>query len=532
MSIVYRAYDPKLQRILAIKLLKPEFSSDDERYKMFLTEGHISGKLNHPGIVSVFDVGEYDGQPFIVMEYLESSNLDDWLSVNKGISLEKALEIILQIVKALEYAHGKGVIHRDIKPSNILIDAAEKVKLTDFGVAYQCEIDDCQGEQAIAGTPFYMAPEQLMGAKPDEKSDLYSCGVLLYQMVFESLPYEASSIHELVELISRSDMTFDNSRCPPSIVRVIRKLLHKSPKLRYHNASQLVLQIEGLKHQTRLSSNRWIGTKKFSWKYTIITASVVLSLVVASFFATWYQLNERQTEMVQVFGEMLTHQVREKVDEPLVLEDFAALGVIVTNLANRPEVKSISVLDHDSVVKASSRNIGLGSIYKLPFGIESVISGNDFRAFRSSSEDSLYIFDTKIEYGGKSVGRAVLGVSLKSITDIWNQLSILIFVFVTFWCIAIPIVLYRFSFYFEGQFEKLADALRSLVQGNYYTRLHVENADKIGYARKQLNELAEQLESLTDHSDQNLSIEQIPNTKLSPTEPNTVVILKRNMEVK
>ncbi len=533
MSRVYRAYDPTLQRILAIKVLKPEYAGDNERQRLFLTEGHISAKLNHHNIVSTFDVGEVDNTPYIVMEYVEGQSLDTWLESQDNVELDQTVDILLQVAYALEYAHSKGIIHRDIKPSNILIEPSGKVMLTDFGVAYLHDQSDGAIEQTIVGTPFYMAPEQLNGATPDVRSDLYSCGVLFYKMVFSILPFEASSIRELVAVIQGSEIDLSTSNCPHAITKVIKKLLHRKPSFRYSNTTELIKQLRALQPQLAKADCRLADRIKVSWRYTAV-ASVILSGFLISFLVfVLGDLSNNLSGTISSYGKMLVEQTKEQVDEALLLEDKPALGIIVQRLSQIDEIKYLIVSDHNSNIWAASDSDLIDSKYQTPLQLERIEHTESVDIFRLEQESQngsdVYHVISPITFNGKAIGKVIVGLSAKSVTDIWRKTAWMLAMFIAISCLSITAVIYILCRFFENQFKKLGDALQSLSVGNYYTRLHVERMDKMGYANRQFNELAEQIEELVKKSEPDFEVDEIPSTKISANEPNTVVLIKKEI---
>jgi serine/threonine-protein kinase len=221
MGAVYRGRDLRLGRTVAIKILSGAGASEEDFRTRFAREARAMAALNHPNIVAVYDVGEEDGQRFIVMEFVEGRPLRDLLPM----PVERALPLAVQICEALEYAHRQGVVHRDVKPENILVDGAGRVKMTDFGIA-RLTRPDSRGWTVTApdeafGTPLYMAPEAREGAAPDPRMDVYALGVVLYEMAMGRAPEGA----------------FDPP--PAALEPVIRKALATSPEKRYPSIEAL-----------------------------------------------------------------------------------------------------------------------------------------------------------------------------------------------------------------------------------------------------------------------------------------------------
>src|SRR6185436_15641622 len=194
MATVYRAYDPRFEREVAVKVLPSELLHSDPQFRLrFEREAKIIAQLEHSAIVPVYDVGEADGQPYFVMRYMNGGSLSDRIKAG-GLTIEDASRILGTIAPGLDEAHAYGIIHRDIKPSNILFDKRDNLYISDFGIAKlsQAQSGNVTGS-AIIGTPAYMAPEQAQGDEIDGRADIYSLGIILYEMVTGRQPYEADT---------------------------------------------------------------------------------------------------------------------------------------------------------------------------------------------------------------------------------------------------------------------------------------------------------------------------------------------------
>jgi serine/threonine protein kinase len=203
MGVVYQAHDPQIDRMVALKVLRPDRVVSQDFVLRFLREAKAIGRISHPNIVTVYDVGQDRGTIYIAMEYLEGRPLNEAI---KGRTLppEEAVRMCSEVAEALGYAHGKGIIHRDIKPSNIILTPDQRTKLTDFGIARIEDPDAAQQTQAgdILGTPVYMAPEQVMGQRADARTDLYALGVILYEMVVGKRPFGGGNIAAIFRSIT------------------------------------------------------------------------------------------------------------------------------------------------------------------------------------------------------------------------------------------------------------------------------------------------------------------------------------------
>ena len=245
MSKVYRAYDPEINRSLAFKVLKEDHCVDEEYLSRFLREAKAAGALSHSGIVTVFDVGKLDNAPYIMMELLEGSDLGEVLKNNHKLTLKQTLIIALQLAKSLDYAHKTGIVHRDIKPDNIIVmPDGESIKVADFGIARMNENEEAQKTQvgSVLGTPRYMSPEQALGKAVDGRSDLFSVGSIMYEMLSGKKAFDAANMANLMIQIAQQQPEPLKSLCPevPAGVRqIIQKLLQKSPDKRFQTGSKL-----------------------------------------------------------------------------------------------------------------------------------------------------------------------------------------------------------------------------------------------------------------------------------------------------
>ena len=241
-GVVYKAYDPKLDRLVALKILRPELVSLEESgasYKeRFHQEAVAAGRLTHPAIVAVHDVGEAEGRPFMVMEYIEGGTLADLLLGGQPLPLAEAVEIVLQVCAALDYAHRHGVVHRDIKHRNILVGPGV-TKVTDFGTARILGTSHTM-TGTMLGTPAYMSPEMVRGQAADPRSDLFSLGVVLYEALTGVNPFNAADLAAVLYRIVNIDapsVRQHSAELPPGLDRVLRRALAKEPESRFATAT-------------------------------------------------------------------------------------------------------------------------------------------------------------------------------------------------------------------------------------------------------------------------------------------------------
>jgi len=252
MGAVYKAFDPLIKRTLAIKTIRLDIPRQSPQYKSFIErfyhEARISGTLSHPNIVTLFDIGEEGGIPYLAMEFVEGETLSSLIERGGRFPPEKVIGLVSQVAAAVDYAHSKGVIHRDIKPSNLILFESERVKVTDFGIAKLVDSEMTQSG-TLLGTPSYMSPEQAMGEKLDGRSDIFSLGVCAFEMLAGEQPFPGANVTSIlyklvhVDPIEPANLEM-NGLVPQKWHEVFNKVLAKKPDDRYQTASAFVQDLE------------------------------------------------------------------------------------------------------------------------------------------------------------------------------------------------------------------------------------------------------------------------------------------------
>ncbi len=247
MALVYRAKCLILNRYVAIKVLRPEFRDDEEFIKRFKIEAQSAGSLSHPNVVSIYDVGNEDDIEYIVMEYVEGITLKQYLSTKSNVTWKEAVDYASQICSGLEHAHKKGIVHKDIKPENIIITKEGILKITDFGIAKALNQGTITTGGLTMGSVHYFSPEQARGGFTDAKTDLYSLGVLLYEMIAGKLPFEGdSAIGVAMQHLEKEPVrpSIYNPSIPRSLENVILKAMTKEQSDRYQSATQMLIDLK------------------------------------------------------------------------------------------------------------------------------------------------------------------------------------------------------------------------------------------------------------------------------------------------
>src|SRR6266478_1951757 len=286
MGAVYKARDTELDRLVALKIIRPELTTNPEILKRFKQELILARQVTHRNVIRIFDLGQADGFKFITMEYLEGQDLRGVLREKGKLPPEEAAKIILQICRALEAAHSEGVIHRDLKPQNIMLDANGRAYVMDFGIARSAYLPVMTQTGALVGTPEYMSPEQAKGEKLDERSDLFSLGTILYELIIGQSPYYSdtplATLWKRIQEKAKPPTEIDPT-VPKPLSDIVAKALEIEPENRFASASEFAQHLES-----------WLGispsmigsitdqalvplpAQKPIWKYTAIGALALL----------------------------------------------------------------------------------------------------------------------------------------------------------------------------------------------------------------------------------------------------------------
>ncbi len=259
MGEVYRAHDSRLDRTVAIKVLPASFSADRDRMQRFAQEARAAAALNHPNILSIFDIGDQQGSPYVVSELLEGETLRERLR-SGPLSARKAIDYALQVARGLAAAHEKGIVHRDLKPENLFITNDGRVKILDFGLAKLIMPESSSGADAptlhavtepglIMGTVGYMSPEQVRGQTADQRSDIFAFGAILYEMISGKRAFHGETSADTMSAILKEEvpeLSETARNVPPGLERIVRHCLEKNPSQRFHSAGDLAFDLEAL----------------------------------------------------------------------------------------------------------------------------------------------------------------------------------------------------------------------------------------------------------------------------------------------
>src|SRR5918911_437043 len=262
MGRVHKAYDTTLDRTVVLKLLAPDLIAEDESRRRFLREARLASALDHPNICTIYEIAEVDNQYFIAMQYVQGKTLKRVIN-GRPLALDSVFSIALQVADALAAAHAKGIVHRDIKSSNIIITPRGQAKILDFGLAKlltdkeraaQTEQDELTRVGAPLGTPNYMSPEQARGERADHRSDIYSFGVVLYEMATGKLPFKGQTNVDLMHAVIHDPFKPAkevNDKLPQELSAIIDQALAKKPVDRYQTMQQMLEDLQRLSISVR-----------------------------------------------------------------------------------------------------------------------------------------------------------------------------------------------------------------------------------------------------------------------------------------
>src|SRR5438128_172239 len=359
MGEVYLARDTQLDRDIALKTLTPEVAGDQQRLHRFLQEARAASALSHPNVAHIYEIGEVNGAHFIAMEVVEGESLDRKIG-GRPIAISELLEIAIQIADALDEAHSKGIIHRDIKSSNIMITSRGRVKVLDFGLAKLAAptgIANRTSDSEVAtqvktspgvvmGTVNYMSPEQALGREVDHRSDIFSFGVVLYEMATGQLPFTGGTVTETIDRITHSQpqaIARLNYDVPPELEIIIKKALRKDREERYQTIHDVLIDLKDLKRELDASAGLERSTAPSSRGVEVPTQASTSSATGASSVPSAPQtslipLTHPTSSAEYLVGEIKRHKVGIGALALIVVIGLLAAGVWIYKLAtsNKP----------------------------------------------------------------------------------------------------------------------------------------------------------------------------------------------------
>jgi eukaryotic-like serine/threonine-protein kinase len=354
MGDVYLAEDLKLHRSVALKVLPAGVADDPQRRLRFLHEAHAASVLSHPNVSTIYEVGEADGTIFIAMELIEGKTLSQ-LREGRTCEIDEVIDIAIQAADALDEAHSRGIVHRDIKSANIMVTTRGHVKVLDFGLAKLADDVDQKDEDTrirtspglIMGTPYYMSPEQALGRDLDHRSDLFSLGIVLYELIAGRLPFEGATTTETIQKITNSQpdpIARFNYSAPPELERIVRKLLEKEPARRYQSAGELFVDLKNLKRDSSSGEIAKPARPKAGTRKTALVGAALVGVLALAI-----------TAAILVKGPRTGSTAMDMIDSVAVLP--------FVNIANDPETEYLS----DGISESIINNLaGISSLRVIP----------------------------------------------------------------------------------------------------------------------------------------------------------------------
>ncbi len=512
MSIIYRGYDPHIKRVLAIKTLRPEYAEHQAFRHRFVSEARAAGTLTHPGIVTIFDVGETDRVPFIAMELLEGPTLDAVVRERGVLPLRMVLKMVIQIADALDYAHRNGVVHQDIKPENIICTSdSGNVKVMDFGIAQQRSEKAWQPDEhgQIAGTPHYMSPETLRGAAIDGRSDLYALGVLLYWLLAGHTPYRAADATDLFRQVLAEPMPELKPQypdVPDALLGVVRTLLAKDPRDRYQTGAEVVEDLRQIDDALADHERSWDGRKiiPIRVRWTAFMSALVAITVTIGLTVVYHRQNQVTTNLAFDYGYTLSRMMALQSAEDLLLEDGIALQTMVDAIARNRDIAFLSISDKQGKVLASSDALSRGSRYVEPAASDLTAQRDEQQVFAATRDggERIFLFATPIQYQDHEIGRLHVGMSTTALAAA-NQTTVT--AMVTLMVVTLLVVFlgaYFLSRRLLVPIDILRLALWKITQGRLDARIRMHRQDEFERVFLAYNAMADSLEArmLSVHS--------------------------------
>jgi serine/threonine protein kinase/HAMP domain-containing protein len=503
-AVVYRAHDPAIGRTVAVKLLKTEHGIDEDYLTRFQREAQSAGAISHPNIVTIYDVGRVDGTPYITMEFLNEKTLADVIASGERLSHKRILSIGIQLALALDHAHSRGVIHRDIKPDNVLVlNNGENVKLTDFGIARLEGVDDAQRTHVgtVLGTPRYMSPEQALGRGGDGRSDLFSLGAILYELLTGRRAFDSNNLAMLMLQIVQQDpppLTEPTAGVPEGLQHAVMKLLAKKPEQRFQSGDQLAevlkRELEALTAQEEETSRNHFLPLRL--KLAVITGTVLAVLFLISMGVVYNMESRVVRNQSLASGAALARFVAVHSAVPALDQNWLPLKLFVQDGKARGGFDYLVITDHDHVVQAATDPKLVGKRYNLPTNLTSLQQTADMTV---SSFDAgsipLNFFDTPILFQKTEVGRVYLGLDQSGQARVLHATVLLMAVLGFLAVLAVIGLSQFFGILILRPVRLLKRSLTDFGAGDFDRRISETRRDEIGELYTAFNRMAALVQS-------------------------------------
>jgi serine/threonine-protein kinase len=504
MATVFRAHDPSIGRDVAIKFLHASLCEDEDSRLRFLREARAAGGLSHPNIVVVHDVGEIDRRPYMAMELVDGAPLSDTLGKDKTLPVRDVVVLGLQLARALEYAHGRGIVHRDIKPGNIMLLAdRQTIKVADFGIAH---MDDGTGEQhtvvgTVMGTPQYMSPEQTRGDKVDGRSDLFSVGIVLYQMLAGERPFRGDSLVAIATKIANDEpppLSQKRPEVPSSLRRVVDRCLAKKPAQRYRSGKELAEALTKVLAEIDEAASDQDRPRtvplRVKWAATMaLIVAVVMGLTAAVITQRQYAAMMGQ---VSEYGNSLARFISAQNAAAVLGEEWDAVDVAVQAMMKARNFERLSVIDRAGVVRVSSQPALIGQPYQAASQdrVETDEAASGVAVRYQAGGESVLGFEAPVLFQGKQVGLIALGIPEKPITRVARLSISLMLVLAVVTVLAVAIAMYLLANWFAKPIRLVGESMAEIGKGRFDHRINEPRNDEFGQLFRAFDDMAQALQ--------------------------------------
>jgi serine/threonine-protein kinase len=512
MADVWRAHDPSIDRVVAIKVLKPEYRLDLGLVGRFLREARAAGALSHPNIVTIYDVGEADGFPYIAMELLDGIALDQHLREHGRMPLKEVVAIGRQIAGALDYAHRQGVIHRDIKPSNIMLgNCGKSAKILDFGIARIGEADRAGAERTAArtqfgqvlGTPRYMSPEQAFGLEIDHRSDLFSLGVVLYELATGQTAFAGTSIATLaLQITQRKPEALAKAvpGCPRGLQYVVDKLLAKQPDKRFASGADVAAALKR-EHEALIAAEDGRRGLPLQLRLTLVMGVAVALALLVSITTVLNRQYRAMEQMALTSGTTITSFIANNVALRAVEnaglapseQDWLPVQAFIATAASDAGVREIAMVDAQGVVRGASDPARVGRPFAAPAGESELSAGPNQRVTATGEGD--FRFVRTILYAGRPFGRIEVVVDKSGLAAAAASSRDLLIGLGAALLLVVLAISYAIGQSVARPVRRLRAALNDAASGKSDFRISHRRKDEFGGLFDAFNNLAESVEA-------------------------------------
>ena len=503
MATVFKARDPDIGRDVAIKFLHAALCEDEEYHARFLREARAAGGLSHPNIVTVHDVGEIEGRPYMAMELLDGQPLSEEMADARALPVRDVIILGIQLARALAYAHKRGIVHRDIKPGNLMrVKDSQTIKVTDFGIAHMESAGSEHRTRVgdILGTPHYMSPEQAQGDKLDGRSDLFATGILLYQMLTGQRPFLGDSLVALAVKIAKEEpIPLEKLRpeLPASLRRIVERCLAKAPDRRFQTGEELSDALGRV--LADLDENEQRKNQPRSIPLRVKWASMMALIVAVVMGLTAAIITQRQNAamMDQLIdsGAALTRFIATQNSAATLDEDWVSVDVSVQQIMKTGDFHSITVIDRGGIVRAASRPELVGKVYKRPPSEAGAGAQGGLPVTRyAAGGEAVLGFEAPITFGDKRVGLLALGLREQPLAQVARLSMGLMAVLVLVTVLAVAVAMYFVANWFAQPIKLVGESMGEIAKGRFDHRIDEQRKDEFGELYQAFNRMAQALQ--------------------------------------